>query len=194
MDLQSLLNKDGATLTVDGNYGPKTQAAFAAAIASPAATLGSVGSVIANPTSVINASAYPWQDWIKKHFGEIEATGQPVTAFDKEIFSHTSCPLGADMLAGCAATMCAALEETGYKSPHNASAISFKDYGTESELKKGAILVFQWSPGEHHVTSCDEICADGVSVVCAGGNQNHLVKDSTYPRASIIAIRWPVKA
>lgn len=181
MDLQSLLNKDGATLTVDGDYGPKTQAAFAAAIAPPAAASA-------------QSSPYPWQDWIKKHFGEIEATGQPVTAFDKEIFSHTSCPLGADMLAGCAATMCAALEETGYKSPHNASAISFKDYGTECELKKGAILVFQWSPGEHHVTSCDEICADGVNVVCAGGNQNHLVKDSTYPRASIVAIRWPVKA
>lgn len=132
-----------------------------------------------------------WMDWMRKHIGEVEQTGAPATAFDKEVFSHTDYGPLSVMDAGCAATACAALEETGYLSPHNASAISFKDYGTACELKPGCIVVFQWASGNHHVTFCDDII-DANYVKCLGGNQSSHLQDSVYPRKYIIATRWPI--
>lgn len=138
-------------------------------------------------------SAAPWLDWMTSHIGEVEATGTPATDFDKEVFSHTDYgPLDDGLMQpGCAATACAALEETGFTSPHNAAAISFKDYGEACELKPGCVVVFQWSNGEHHVSFCKEILDDNY-VSCLGGNQGHEVKVSTFSRSFIIATRYPV--
>lgn len=133
----------------------------------------------------------PWMDWLRKHIGEMEKTGEIPTPFDQEVFNHTSLGHLTVMLAGCAATLCAALEESGYASPHSAAAISFAHYGTPCELTPGAILVYKWSSGEHHVTTCDEIIDEHL-VKCLGGNQSHMVKDSVYERKYIVAIRWPV--
>jgi hypothetical protein len=137
----------------------------------------------------------PWFEWVKAHLDETEQTGAPITDFGKLIFSHTDYhdPIKTGiMAAGCAATLCAALEESGFKSPHDASAISFKSYGTACELMPDCICVFEWKPGEHHVSLCDKILNEQV-VRCLGGNQSHRVQDSDYPRAKLIATRWPVK-
>jgi hypothetical protein len=138
----------------------------------------------------------PWFEWVKAHVGEMEQTGAPITNFGKVIFSHTDYhdPISTGiMAAGCAATLCAALEETGFKSPHDASAISFKEYGTPCDLKPDCICVFEWKPGEYHVTLCDEILSPTLGRFL-GGNQSHRVQDSDYPRAKIIACRMPVRA
>jgi hypothetical protein len=135
----------------------------------------------------------PWMTQMAAWKGEAEATGTPPTDFDKMVFSHTNFgSLGNEMEAGCAATACAALEITGYKSPHSAAAISFADYGTSCDLSPGCILVFQWSTGGHHVTFCDSIVSPEL-VTCLGGNQGSEVKDSSFPTSAIIATRWPVK-
>lgn len=135
----------------------------------------------------------PWMDWMQSNLHQKEVTGASATDFDKMVFTHTSYgSLDGVMQPGCAATACAALELTGYKSPHNAAAISFKAYGTACELKPGCIVVFQWSSGGHHVTFCDHI-VDATYVACLGGNQSHEVNVSTYSRKYIIATRWPTK-
>lgn len=138
----------------------------------------------------------PWMDWMKKHLGQVEWTGHAPTAFDREIFSHTSFKLGNVMEPGCAATVSAALEETGYKSMHTAWAPSYATYGEACELKVGAVLGFNWSgrggPADH-VTFCYEIPGQGL-VACLGGNQSKMVKVSVFSQKNIVYCRWPVKA
>ena len=136
----------------------------------------------------------PWMDWMRSHIGEAEVTGETATAFDKEVFSHTTDdePINDGIMqAGCAATACAALEETGFKSTHDASAISFKEYGTPCQLQRDCIVVFEWDNGGHHVAFCDHIVDDNL-VACLGGNQNSRVCVATFSRKFIIATRWPV--
>ena len=134
----------------------------------------------------------PWIKWLYSHLGEIEKSGDKPTPFDRRIFDHTNLKLTDEMLAGCAATACAALEESGYKSPHNPEAISFQHYGTPCELKPGCIVVFEWESGNHHITFCDSV-VDALYVDCIGGNQSSTLKISRYFRSRIIATRWPVK-
>lgn len=130
---------------------------------------------------------------MRSHIGEIEKTGAPATPFGREVFSHTDYgPLKDGIMdEGCAATACAALEETGFKSPHSARAISFKNFGAPCELKPGCIVVFEWASGGHHISFCEHI-VDNNYVACLGGNQSSSVKVSTFSRARIIATRWPV--
>lgn len=133
-------------------------------------------------------------DVLAAWMGQPEVTGSAPTEFDRMIFSYTDYgPLGNTMESGCAATICAMLAQTGYKSTRSAAAISYKKYGTPCELKPGAICVFEWSPGEHHVSTCLKVI-DQKTAVFRGGNQSHLVKDSVYETRYLIGIRWPVKA
>lgn len=173
-------------LAVNGQAGPDVQALLAKLIN----VQNGVTPTIPHPSD----SSMPWLSWMKSHIGEIEKTGAKATAFDKEVFSHTDYgPLdGGIMDEGCAATACAALEETGFQSPHSARALDFHNYGTKIGLIPGCIVVFQWASGGHHVSFCDHIVDDG-SVACLGGNQSSSVKVSTFPISSIIATRWPVK-
>lgn len=142
----------------------------------------------------------PWMDWMRSHIGEVEKTGAIATAFDKEVFSHTwddSVSKTGVMDEGCAATACAALEETGFKSPHSPRAADFIAYGAACELKPGALVVFCWqggpNKGGHHVAFLDQI--SGVNVIsCLGGNQSGHVQVSDFLKCFIIAVRWPIKA
>jgi len=133
-------------------------------------------------------SSTPWLDWLLKHEGEPEFTGTEPTPFVKECFSHTSYgPLHGSTPASCAATLCAALEESGYSSPHSAAAISFAKFGEKCDLQVGAICVFQWPNGEHHVS----VCLSPEKNLFLGGNQGHMLQRQTYNPKYIIAIRRP---
>lgn len=194
-------------IEVDDDFGPETEAAVIAFQKSHNLVAdGIVGSqtisvllsgapAVPHPASgPVDNSDTPWMAWMRKNIGQPEVTGKPATAFDRDVFSHTSYgPLEDNIMdEGCAATACAALEETGYKSPHSAAALSFHNYGTACDLKPGCIVVFQWASGGHHVSFCDSI-VDNNYVACLGGNQSSSVKVSTFSRSSIIATRWPVK-
>lgn len=144
----------------------------------------------------------PWVTFFKEHDGESCPTGAPPTAFIEMIFKHTDYgPLNGITPPACAAGMCAALETNGYKSTHDASAISYKDYGTECEMKFGAILVLQHASGGHHVTTFDSWKDKGNFVaLCRGSNQDHKVQLEAFDLSgnvnghnSVIACRWPVK-
>lgn len=138
----------------------------------------------------------PWMAWMRSHIGESEVTGEKATAFDRLVFSHTSddeVEKTGIMAAGCAATVCAALELTGYQSTHRADAKSYDNYGTHCGLIPGAIVTFRWDGGGRHVTFCDTVKSDG-TVACLGGNQSHRLQVSTYSQSHIVATRWPVKA
>jgi hypothetical protein len=167
------------SLTIDGIVGPETDAAINKAIASQ-----------------IGPDPAPWLAWMKSHIGEVEQTGGKASDFDNEVFSHTSYGnLDGVMEAGCAATACAALEESGFKSPHNAAAESFRNFGKDSPLVPGAIVGFNWAglKGVHcdHVTFLDHIISPDL-IACLGGNQSHQVKVSVFSSKFIDFIRYPV--
>lgn len=146
------------------------------------------------PALDLTSDETPWMRWMESHLGEEEITGGMATPFDVMVFKHTSYgDLNGVMEPGCAATACAALEETGLSSPHNAQAKSFKNYGTQCPLKYGCVVVFQWGDGSNHVTFCHQINDKLGTVVCIGGNQSHKLTYSTYPISRIVATRWPVK-
>lgn len=131
-----------------------------------------------------------WLDWLIKHEGEPEFTGSQPTPFIIECFKHTNYgSLSGSTPPACAATLCAALEETGYASPHSAAALAFVGYGVTNPLQIGSICVFQWPSGDHHV-SC---CLDPSKLIFLGGNQGHMLQRATYDPKYIIACRWPVK-
>lgn len=203
MNLQKALVQVGVTpLAADGVYGEQTISAvktFQAAHSLP------VTGVVDQTTyytlnkaqaAQMSQDTVPWLAWLTSKIGEVEQSGAPATDFDNEVFTHTSYgKLDGVMVAGCAATACAALEESGFVSPHNAAAESFRNYGISCDLKPGAVVGFNWEgkKGVHcdHVSFCDHII-DDKHVACLGGNQGHEVKVSIFSRANIDFVRWPV--
>lgn len=135
----------------------------------------------------------PWLDFLEAHIGEHEIQGSSANPFIVALFKHTSYDTTSDETAWCAATICTALEVNNYKSPHSAAAMSFATYGTACELKPGAILVFKWSGGDHHVTCLDHVINSSL-IACIGGNQSNELRITNYDPKYLIAIRWPVKA
>lgn len=209
LELQQNLNKifKAHQLDEDGEFGPLTESAVKTFQSSCGLAVdGIVGPATANalfyaltpkpPRTVQTNDPQPYMVWLKSHLSEIEKTGGPATAFDQEVFAHTNFgDLHNIMEAGCAATMCAALEETGYTSPHSARAKDFIPYGTAGDaenLEVGDLLVFQWADGGYHITSCAAVI-DDKTVTCLGGNQGHQLKYSNYLRQFIVAVRRPVK-
>lgn len=135
---------------------------------------------------------FPWLDWMRKYIGTPEVTGAEPTDFVRDCFAHTNYgPLDGSTPPSCAATLCRALEESGFRSTKSAAAISFSKYGDPCEVKQGAIVVFQWGSGDHHVSVIDSF--DDQYVTCIGGNQGHKIQPATFGRKWIIATRWPVK-
>lgn len=134
----------------------------------------------------------PWLDIAKKYLGQHEILGSKDNQFILDCFKHTGYKADHDEVPWCAAFVCRVLEESGYKSTKSAAAMSYESYGSPHGGEPGAILVFQWAGGGHHVTFLDHI-VDDKYVCCLGGNQSDMVKLSVFPRSSVIATRWPVK-
>ena len=138
----------------------------------------------------------PWLEWLEKHVGEKEWTGEEPSQFVKDCFAHTTYgPLHGVTPASCAATICAALENTGYKSTKSAAAKSFasSSFGVICGIIPGSIGVFEFSPGHRHVTCIRKVFQDGL-LECVGGNQGHYLKAAKYDKKYLISTRWPVLA
>lgn len=138
-------------------------------------------------------STMPWYEWALSKQGEKEIPGsRSDNAFIRDLFkNHTTYGDTHDETPWCAAFVCGALEKTGWKSTHNAGAVSFKNFGKKSELIPGAIVVFQWASGSRHVAFCHKII-DANYAAFIGGNQSNMVNISNYARKYIEAVRFPV--
>lgn len=146
-----------------------------------------------NNAPVIPEDHTAWLTLAKGYLGEHEILGVKDNQFILDCFKFTNYKASHDEVPWCAAFVSRVLEESGYKSSHSAWAFDFSNYGTKSELKAGAIVVFKWATGGGHVSIIDHM-VDEHTVACCGGNQSDMVKISQFPRASIIALRWPVLA
>ncbi|MFI5342863.1 MAG: TIGR02594 family protein [Chlamydiales bacterium] len=207
ISLQKNLNQLGYNLVVDGKFGPNTKEAVRKfQIAKNIMPDGIVGrgtticiqrdlSKLIDTTGPGNIKkvSFPWMDFMHDHIGEHELWGEGRNnPFIVAMFKHTDYQAETDETPWCAACVCTALEESGYKSSHRADAISYKDYGDPCEMKPGCIVVMQHPNGGHHVTFCDHI-VDANLFAALGGNQSNSLRISVYSRSEIIATRWPVK-
>ncbi len=139
---------------------------------------------------------YNYMAWMRSHIGEPFETGLPPTAFNRMVFSHTNTPLGRQMLAGCAATVSAALELNGWKSAHSAAAHDCATIGHECDARYGAVCVIEHLTGDlaghFHVGFIEHF--DGISVTLLGGNQGHELCLATFDltfKNRIVATRQP---
>jgi uncharacterized protein (TIGR02594 family) len=134
-------------------------------------------------------------EWLlkaEKYLGECEVPGvQKNNQFILDCFKHTSYQASADEVPWCSAFMCRILEEAGMQSTGRADAKSWLNYGTECELKAGAIVVVERPDGGLHVTLCSNELA-GQVFAGVGGNQGDKVKVSFFKKEHIKATRWPV--
>ncbi len=207
MNLQKNLNQIGVTkLKEDGLFGDNTEKAveaFQSAHSLPVTGIvdgvlqDTITKCVVGQLNLPQHGPNPWMPWMRSHVGEKEQTGGVATDFDKEVFSHTSYQdLDGVMEPGCAATVCAALEESGFKSPHDASAESFREFGVDSPLLPGAIVGFNWAGKKDekadHVAFYDHALDNGL-IACLGGNQGSEVKTSLFSKSKIAFVRWPLE-
>lgn len=151
---------------------------------------GLLGMVEGNATP---SDPMPWFTAAKKDVGQKEILGSKDNPFIVECFKYTTYHATHDEVPWCAAYICMRLEKAGYKSTKSAAAASYDKYGTDVSLRVGAIVTIKHADGGRHVTMCYDVQGTKDSFLALGGNQGNSVKVSSYPKAHIVGIRWPVK-
>lgn len=136
---------------------------------------------------------YPWFTAAKKDVGQKEVPGSGNNPFIVDCFKYTSYHATEDSVPWCAAYICMRLAKAGFKTTNSAAAKSYDGYGQSCELREGCIVTIKHENGGRHVTMCYDPQDGKDSFLGIGGNQNDSVKISSYPKAHIVATRWPVK-
>ncbi len=132
-----------------------------------------------------------WLNIAEKYRGQHEVLGKASNQFILDCFKHTSYQAADDEVPWCAAFVGRCLGEAGIGGSGSAAAISYAEWGSPSELVPGAIVVFEWADGSHHVAFFHHKSLLGFGAFL-GGNQSDMVKISRFSTARILAVRWPI--
>jgi len=112
-----------------------------------------------------------------------------------EYFAATRYHAPHDEVPWCAAFVCFCLESAKARSPRSCRAADFANWGKQSELVDGAVVVFGKADpdagGSGHVAFCVGLEGDWVFVL--GGNQSNAVTVAKRPKSRVVAVRWPVQ-
>lgn len=202
--LQKKLNEKGESLTVDGDPGPKTQAALSKYDVEIDVKLAErpeapqITGRVENP-SYLEAKKYAGAKESDSKFGAFLSKFWPKTGLNYKTIVGSS-------FAWCALFVVAMQSETGQKYIASAAAKSHAKTGVEIAWKedgipRGAIIHLNHSKcgsgSGNHVTFADGDCtaADlkkaGATFAGFGGNQGNAVKRSIYGAGTICAVRWP---
>lgn len=137
----------------------------------------------------------PWLTWAKGELGQKEIRGGENPRI---LWYHTHATktgtFKEDEIPWCASFICSALRETGFPDTNNALAASYINYGVPCDKDaNGAITIFKWSDGSHHV-SLRAVNPDFPGKTYLGGNQKDSVRYTDYNQKYVVASRWPATA
>jgi uncharacterized protein (TIGR02594 family) len=136
-----------------------------------------------------------WVEKLDKLSGIPEVVAGKLNPQITEMFRTTHFPI--DKLtaktAWCAAAVCWALAQAGYRSTRSAEAKSFIKYGIEVPVQYGSIVVFNPhsadAGGTGHIGFV--VGVDQTDLLCLSGNSSNTVRRKWYPRSLLVASRWP---
>lgn len=135
-------------------------------------------------------------DWMKIAWAQVgvhETPGPAATAEIVAFFRDAGFPqVVSDETAWCAAFVGACLERAGIRCTHSLMARSYEAFGTAVEDPRiGAIAVFRRTsdPAFGHVGFVAGWT--DTSILVLGGNQADAVNTKHFPRADLVALRWP---
>lgn len=105
------------------------------------------------------------------------------TSYDPELISKRT--------PWCSAFVSSMLEQAGIRSTRRANARSYVKWGHEAQLILGAIVILARgdNPASGHVGFYAGTAGDRILVL--SGNQKNSVCIALYPRARLLAVRWP---
>lgn len=135
----------------------------------------------------------PWMAEAWRGFGIAERAGAAADPRIVAYYRDAGHPeITSDEVAWCAAFLGAALARTGFAATGSLLARSYSDYGQElDDPDYGAIAVFPrgGDPQQGHVGFVAG--ATETHLYILGGNQSDAVTVAAFPRANVIALRWP---
>jgi peptidoglycan hydrolase-like protein with peptidoglycan-binding domain len=115
--------------------------------------------------------------------------------------SYCNAHLNDDYFAWCGATMAYCMAKAGIAPVFSAGdndltrflyAAAWLGWGdpVTTTPQRGDVLVFKFSPADHHVTLFEKDNGDG-TYSCHGGNQSHHLNVESFPKSCIMGIRRP---
>lgn len=129
--------------------------------------------------------------WVRIARGEIGQT-EILPGGNPRIAEYRSVVGSAPGENWCAAFMAWVLKQAGYSGPWSAAARSFLHFGTECELKPGAIAVLWRASPQDWRGHVAIVIKPGLEMMdLLGGNQGGRVAIKKYPRARLLGCRWP---
>ena len=146
-----------------------------------------------------------WLTWARAEVGTKEIVGDQDNPRIVEYWTLGKVPLDVndDETPWCAAFACAALEESGIRSPRTPRARGFLEKEANAkaltmaqiaECRLGAIIVLSSNRGaaSGHVGILTGVTK--THVILLGGNQGNRVCEAPFPRNKIVGIMWPYTA
>lgn len=139
-----------------------------------------------------SGSAPEWFSAAVGELGEREIPGSDHNPKIVEYHQTTTLKATDDETPWCSSFVNWCIKEAGIAGTNSAAARSWTSWGNKlSQPKKGCIVVFSSSRGPHsgHVGFFERLQNDHIVVL--GGNQQNAVNYSSYPKARLLAYRWP---
>lgn len=135
----------------------------------------------------------PWLAEAWREFGQAEKPGTAHNPRIVKLYADAGHPtVKADEVAWCAAFLGACLARSGHRSTRSLMARSYASFGSSlREPRLGAIAVLSRTadPALGHVAFV--VGATETDLLLLGGNQSDAVSVAAYPRARLVALRWP---
>jgi len=205
--LQRLLNQrltPSPNLTVDGDFGARTEAAVRLyqatvgldidGIAGPRTRVALDRGLVTGPAAIAPVPAtFPDAPWMKVAMGEIGQREVPGSRSNPRIIEYhatTTLRATADETAWCASFVNWCLAQIGVAGTNSAAAASWLDWGQPSHAFGGAITVIHSPAAARSAMSVSGnhvgflVQESGSRFHLLGGNQSDQVKISSYPKSS----------
>ena len=135
-----------------------------------------------------------WLEIAQSHRGLQETTGEPtILSWAKAVGGWVASYFtSATKMSWCALFMEHCITSAGCKGLGQTclTALNWVHWGVPApNAAPGVVLVLDLGHGDHHVTMYESETT--MSYNCIGGNQSNQVKTSSFPKSTVIAMRWP---